>query len=138
MTLTDPRIARLMALIRAVRRPPPGAARIALALSLGLLCHVLFAVGVLAMIVAMYFGLSESLGRVPWPWAALANVALVMQFPVAHSALLTGPGGRLLARLIPGPHGATLATTSYAIIASVQLLASVRALDSVGHCVVAG
>jgi protein-S-isoprenylcysteine O-methyltransferase Ste14 len=28
-----------------------------------------------------------------------------------------------LARLIPGPHGATLATTTYAIIASAQLLA---------------
>lgn len=75
------------------------------------------------MIVAMFFGLSESLGTVPWPWAALANAALVLQFPLAHSLLLTGRGGRLLARLIPGPHGATLATTTYAIIAAAQLLA---------------
>jgi protein-S-isoprenylcysteine O-methyltransferase Ste14 len=36
--------------------------------------------------------------------------------------LLTGLGGRVLARLIPGPHGQTLATTTYAIIASAQLL----------------
>ncbi len=123
MTLTDPRIARLITLIRADLHPPNGAGRIAFALGLGALCHVVFAAGVLAMIVAMFFGLSESLGTVPWPWAALANAALIVQFPLAHSLLLTGPGGRLLARLIPGPHGQTLATTTYAIIASAQLLA---------------
>jgi len=120
---TDPRIARLIILLRAALRPPAGAGRIALALAVGTLCHVLFAAGVLAMVVAMFFGLSESLGTVPWPLAALANAALIVQFPLAHSALLTGPGGRLLARLIPGPHGQTLATTTYAIIASAQLLA---------------
>jgi protein-S-isoprenylcysteine O-methyltransferase Ste14 len=120
---TDPRVARLITLIRAALRPPAGAGRIALALTFGVLCHALFAVGVLAMIVAMFFGLSESLGSVPWPMAALAKAALIVQFPLAHSLLLTGRGGRLLARLIPGPHGQTLATTTYAIIASAQLLA---------------
>ena len=104
---TDPRIARLITLIRAALRPPAGAGRIALALALGTLCHVLFAAGVLAMVMAMFFGLSESLGTGPWPLAALANAALIAQFPLAHSAFLTGPGGRLLARLIPGPHGQT-------------------------------
>ncbi len=120
---TDPRIARLITLIRAALHPPAGARRIALALNFGVLCHALFAAGVLAMIVAMFFGLSESLGTVAWPMAALANAALIAQFPLAHSLLLTGRGGRLLARLIPGPHGQTLATTTYAIIASAQLLA---------------
>ena len=123
MILTDPRIARLITLIRAALRPPAGAARIALALGIGLLCHTLFAAGVLAMIVAMFFGLSESLGTVPWPWAALANAALIAQFPLAHSLLLTRAGGRLLTKAIPGPHGSTLATTTFAIIASAQLLA---------------
>lgn len=122
MMLTDPRIARLVALIRAALHPPAGAGRITLALTLGLLCHATFAAGVLAMIVAMFFGMSESLGNVPWPWAALANAALIVQFPLAHSALLTGPGARLIARLIPGPYGRTLATTTYALIASTQLL----------------
>ena len=120
---TDPRIARLITLIRAALRPPAGAGRIALALSFGVLCHALFAAGVLAMIVAMFFGLSKSLGSVPWPWAALANAALIVQFPLAHSLFLTTRGGRLLARLVPGPHGQTLASTTYAIIASAQLLA---------------
>jgi methanethiol S-methyltransferase len=123
MMLDDPRIARIITLIRAALRPPAGAGRIALALGLGLLCHLVFAAGVLAMIVAMFFGLSKSLGTVPWPMAALANAALIVQFPLAHSLFLTGPGGRLLARLIPGPHGQTLATTTYALIASAQLLA---------------
>jgi len=121
--LADPRIARLITLLRAALRPPAGMGRIALALGLGALCHATFAAGVLAMIVAMFFGLSESFGKVPWPWAALANAALIVQFPLAHSLLLTGPGGRFLARLIPGPHGKTLATTTYATVASVQLLA---------------
>lgn len=121
--ITDPRIARLLALIRAALHPPAGAGRIVLALTLGIICHTVFALAVLAMIVAMFFGLSQSFGTVPWPWAILANAALIAQFPLAHSLLLTGPGGRLLARLIPGPYGQTLATTTYAIIASAQLLA---------------
>ena len=119
----DPRIARLLTLISVALRPPGGVGRVALALSMGVLCHALFAAGVLAMIVAMFFGLSESLGAVPWPWAAFVNAALIVQFPLAHSLLLTPRGGRVLARLIPGPHGTTLATTTYAIIASAQLLA---------------
>lgn len=121
--MSDPRIARLITLIRAALSPPPGRGRIALALFLGVLCHTLFAVAVLAMIFAMYFGLGKSFGTVPWPWAALANAALIAQFPLGHSLLLTGRGGPVLARLIPGPHGRTLATTTYAIIASLQLLA---------------
>lgn len=118
---TDPRIARMITLMRVALHPPAGAGRIMLALGLGALCHAVFGLGVLAMIVGMFFGLSESLGTVPWPWATVANAALIIQFPLAHSLLLTGPGGRLLASLIPGQHGGTLATTTYAIIASTQL-----------------
>ena len=125
--MQDPRIARLVALILTAIRPPAGTARIALALALalgmGFVCHVTFAIAILAMIAAMFFGLSESFGTVPWPWAALANLALIVQFPLVHSILLTKRGGSLLSKLVPGPHGRTLATTTYAIIASVQLLA---------------
>ncbi len=119
----DPRIAGLLRLIGAALRPPPGAGRIALALTTGVLCHSVFGAAVLGMMVAMFFGLSESLGQVPWPWAALSNAVLLVQFPLVHSLLLTGPGGHWLARLIPGPHGAILATTTYAVIASLQLMA---------------
>jgi hypothetical protein len=118
---TDPRIARLLALIKAASRPPAGAGRIVSALVMGLLCHSVFAVAVVAMMWAMFFGLSESFGTVPWPWALVVNGLLVLQFPVVHSLLLTGRGMALTARLVPEPHGGTLATTTYAIIASVQL-----------------
>ncbi|MEM6621899.1 MAG: isoprenylcysteine carboxylmethyltransferase family protein [Pseudomonadota bacterium] len=121
--MSDPRIARLLALIGAALRPPPGVGRIVLALSMGVICHMVFKVAVVAMVVAMFFGMTESLGQVPWPWAILANALLILQFPLVHSLLLTCPGDRLLSRLIPGPHGQTLATTTYAIIASAQLLA---------------
>jgi protein-S-isoprenylcysteine O-methyltransferase Ste14 len=121
--LSDPRIAGVIRLLRAVRRPPPGAGRRALALMMGVLCHAIFAVAVLAMIGAMFFGMSESFGQVPWPWALLTNALLILQFPLAHSFFLTGPGARWLARLVPGPHGSTLGTTTYALIASIQLAA---------------
>ncbi|MEM6904763.1 MAG: isoprenylcysteine carboxylmethyltransferase family protein [Pseudomonadota bacterium] len=123
MTWQDPRIARLVTLVKGVLAAPAGLGRIALALTMGALTHGLFALAVLSMMAAMFFGMSESFGAVPWPWALLANAALIAQFPLAHSLLLTRSGGRWLSRLIPGPHGGTLATTTYALIASVQLLA---------------
>jgi len=70
----------------------------------------------------VFYGMSESRGAVPHPWHLLANAALIVQFPLLHSALLTRRGRRLLSRLAPAPHGRTLATTTFAIIASVQLL----------------
>lgn len=123
LALNDPRSARLVMLIRTALTPPPGARRIFLALCLGIICHVLFASAVAAMITAMFFGLSKSFGSVPWPAAGLVNLILVVQFPVVHSVLLTPRGNQFLARLVPGPHGVTLATTTYALIASAQLLA---------------
>ena len=123
MTLNDPRIQRLVTLIRAALNPPAGTGRIALALTMGALCHLVFAIAVLSMMAAMFFGMSESVGTVPWPWAILANAALILQFPLVHSVLLSKRGTQIVARLIPGPHGGTLATTTYAIIASLQLSA---------------
>ncbi|MEM8729543.1 MAG: isoprenylcysteine carboxylmethyltransferase family protein [Pseudomonadota bacterium] len=121
--LHDPRVAGLARLVRNALSPPPGLGRICAALGAGVICHAVFAVAVLAMIWAMFFGMSRSLGIVPWPWAGLANAALLAQFPLVHSALLSPRGTRLVARLVPGPHGRTLATTTYALIASLQLLA---------------
>lgn len=119
----DARIRRLIVLVSSASHPPPGARRIALALAVGVICHVLFATAIAAMMTAMFFGLSRCTGAIPWPWAGLANLALLIQFPLGHSLLLAGPGSRWLRRLVPGPHGATLATTTYAIIASLQVLA---------------
>ena len=114
---------RILKLVHGAVTPEPGAGRIALALAFGAVAHLLFAVAVLAMVTAMYFGMSESFGRVPWPLAFITNALLIVQFPLVHSFLLTKGGTRLLARVVPGAHGATLGTTTYAIIASAQLLA---------------
>ncbi len=112
---------RLVALMAAALRPPPGRGRIVIALAFGVTVHLIFAAAVLAMIIAMFFGMSMSLGRVPAPWSHLCNALLLLQFPLTHSLLLGPRGGRLLNRVIP-VHGQTLSTTTYAIVASIQLL----------------
>jgi len=121
--LDDPRAAGLTRLVLGAVRPAPGRARIFLALLSGALCHLVFAMAVIAMMCAMFFGMQRSLGAAPWPWAGAVNLLLILQFPLVHSALLTSAGRRMLARLIPGPHGGVLSTTTYAPIASAQLLA---------------
>ena len=113
---------RLLQLIIGALRPPPGAYRIAVALAYGVVCHVIFGLAVVAMIVAMFFGMSKSLGTVSAPYSYLVNVLLLVQFPVAHSVLLTTRGGKWLLNLAPRDHARTLMTTTYAIIASIQLL----------------
>jgi protein-S-isoprenylcysteine O-methyltransferase Ste14 len=110
-------------LARGCLTPPPGRARIVVALAYGLLTHLTFAAGVGGMILAMFFGLSRCWGQVPWPFSLAANAALILQFPLVHSALLGPLGRRVLPALFPGRHGRTLATTTYALIASVQLMA---------------
>ncbi|MEM1428852.1 MAG: isoprenylcysteine carboxylmethyltransferase family protein [Pseudomonadota bacterium] len=92
------------------------------ALLYGALCHGIFALAGLAMVWGLYTGLTRTFGTVPWPWAALTNALLLVQFPLGHSLLLTSRGRALLTRLAPAPYGETLATTTYATIASVQLL----------------
>lgn len=113
---------RLQPLIVGAFRPPPGRARIVKGLVFGFLVHTIFATAVLSMVFSMHFGMSNGLGTVPWPYAGFANALLLIQFPIVHSVLLTPSGQRLLSRLLPGNDGAVLATTTYAIIASLQLI----------------
>ena len=115
-------IARLIKLVLGNFDAPPGKARIAAALAYGILCHLIFAAAVIWMFWALWNGMSVSFGTVPWPWAALANLALLAQFPVLHSLLLNGPLARLPGRLFPAPYGPVLASTTYTIFASLQLL----------------
>lgn len=93
------------------------------ALGYGLVCHLSFAAGVLTMMAAMFFGMSRSLGTVAPPWNWVANAALLIQFPLAHSLLLTGRGRAVLARLAPRGTGTTLSTTTYVTLASLQVFA---------------
>jgi protein-S-isoprenylcysteine O-methyltransferase Ste14 len=114
---------RLLTLALGTLRPPSGARRITVAFVYGILCHLAFAAAVLAMMIAMFFGMSQSFGTAPGFWAVVANAALIVQFPLAHSLLLSPRGNRFLANLAPRVFAPTLSTTTYAIIASVQLLA---------------
>ncbi len=110
-----------MAYLPAMTDTPPR--HLPLALLYGALCHGLFALAGLAMVWGLFTGLTQTWGNVPWPWAALTNALLLLQFPLGHSLLLTDRGRRVLSRLAPAPYGTTLATTTYATIASAQLLA---------------
>ncbi len=94
------------------------ARRILTALFFGALTHGLFALAVGLMIYHLFFGLSASWGSIPYPYAVLANALLVLQFPILHSFLLTDRGRKILALIGPDER---LATSHYAIIASIQL-----------------
>lgn len=113
---------RLHDLAFGVLRAPAGLRRVSLALAYGVICHITFAAAVLAMIIAMFFGMSESFGSVPTPWSFAVNALLILQFPLVHSLLLSQRGGMFLTKLAPRDLGPTLATTTFAIIASIQLL----------------
>ncbi|MEM8629726.1 MAG: isoprenylcysteine carboxylmethyltransferase family protein [Pseudomonadota bacterium] len=93
-----------------------------IALVYGAGCHGTFALAGLAMIWGLWHGMSATWGNVPWPWAVVTNALLLVQFPLGHSLFLTRRGQRWLAALAPAPYGKTLATTTYAWIASLQLL----------------
>ena len=117
------RLKRLFELGLGSLNSPPGNARIIIALSYGIICHTIFSFAVLAMITAMFFGMSKSLGNLPSPWGLVANIALDLQFPLAHSFFLTKRGGTALSKLAPPSYGNTLRTTTFAIVSSIQLLA---------------
>jgi protein-S-isoprenylcysteine O-methyltransferase Ste14 len=100
-----------------------GGGRIFVAVAYGVICHASFAFGVGAMMIAMYFGMSRSFGTLSAPWSWIANAALLVQFPVVHSLLLTGRGRALINRLGPRGTGTTLAPTTFVTIAGFQLVA---------------
>ncbi len=91
------------------------------ALAYGACCHALFVLGVGIMMVAMAFGMSRSWGRLPFPFGGIADGLLLLQFPLAHSFLLSRRGRKLLGGLAPLGLGGKLSTTTYAAIASVQV-----------------
>ena len=47
-----------------------------IALLYGIICHFIFIVAVLAMLLAMFFGMSKSFGNVPTPFSYLSNAYL--------------------------------------------------------------
>lgn len=94
------------------------------ALAWGLACHLSFAAGVMAMIAGLFCGMRLGIGPLTGAWALAADVLLLVQFPVVHSLLLSARGRSWMARLAPLGLGQALGTTTYATIASWQLLAT--------------
>jgi alkylresorcinol/alkylpyrone synthase len=85
-------------------------------------CHLSFLVAVVAMIAGLYTGMSLGVGPFRGVAALVADIALMAQFPVAHSLLLSQRGRTWLSCLAPLGLGPALGTTTYATIASWQLL----------------
>jgi protein-S-isoprenylcysteine O-methyltransferase Ste14 len=92
-----------------------------IAITYGTGCHALFVLGVGIMIYEMAFGMSRSLGTISGAWLYVTDAALLLQFPLCHSLLLSRCGHKILAQLAPFGLGGRLSTTSYAIIASAQI-----------------
>ncbi|MBL8863671.1 MAG: isoprenylcysteine carboxylmethyltransferase family protein [Planctomycetes bacterium] len=96
--------------------------RIAIALAYGIANHALFVVAIGVMVMALHGGLGLGLGRLEGGAALAANTLLALQFPLIHSFLLARRGRGVLARLAPRALGSALAPTTFAALASAQLL----------------
>ena len=72
--------------------------RVVAALLMAVLCHGLFALAVGSMAICLAGGLQEGFGRLPSGWAWVANLALLLQFPILHSTLLSRKGRGWLQR----------------------------------------
>jgi methanethiol S-methyltransferase len=90
----------------------------------GLCCHAMFAAAVGSMAWALAHGLQGGFGRLHGTAAVVADLALALQFPLLHSWLLSRRGRRVLTACAPAGTGRTLQPTTYAISASLQLLAT--------------
>jgi protein-S-isoprenylcysteine O-methyltransferase Ste14 len=103
-----------------------------LAVAYGLFCHSIFAVAIASMMIGLYCGMASGLGQLDgWP-AIAVNVLLLAQFPALHSFLLGRAGGKWLTRLAPAQLGRPLATTTFATIASIQILLAFALWNPIG------
>ena len=108
-------------------------ARRLLAVLYGAACHGTFLVAVSAMFLGLYSGMASGWGRLHGTVALIANALLVLQFPLLHSALLTRRGRSKLALLAPESLAGTLAPTSYAFLAALQIAATFLLWSPSGH-----
>lgn len=95
----------------------------AFAAGCGIACHLAFTAAVGMMMWKLYRGLHGG-PDFPLPLALGWNLLLILQFPLFHSLLLTPAGGRILSLITLGSIGTELRSTTFALIASLQLLLS--------------
>jgi protein-S-isoprenylcysteine O-methyltransferase Ste14 len=101
------------------------------ALLYGIACHAAFAAAVGAMMYKLYTGLRGG-PALSLPLAIAWDALLILQFPLLHSLLLTPRGGRWLARLVPAGIGTELRSTTFALVASLQILLAFLAWAPLG------
>lgn len=104
-----------------------------MALGFGIVTHATFLGAITVMFVALHGGMTIGLGGLTGARAWIADLALLLAFPLLHSFLLTRPGRTLLARLGGRRLGLDLVSTSYALVASLQLLAVFLAWSPLGQ-----
>ena len=89
----------------------------------GAFCHLTFLVAGLSMFFTILTGFIYSFGPLEGLAALIANIFLLLQFPIGHSFFLTNKGMKFLDLLAPKAYAKTLRTTIYASLASIQLIA---------------
>jgi len=87
----------------------------------GVFTHAGFALAVISMAWALSRGMHFGVGRLQGIQRWISNGALLVQFPVLHSLLLSRRGTRVLARLAPTGMGRSLSTTTFSALAALQL-----------------
>ncbi len=87
----------------------------------GLVCHTLFCLAIASIVIVMGSGMTLSFGSAPYPLSWLINTVLLLQFPIAHSLLLSDRGRKWFRYLAPPDFARDLAPTIYVIIASAQI-----------------
>ena len=92
------------------------------ALVYGAVCHLTFVCAISTQFYMMYGGMTQSQGTATGTLRWVLNIALVLQFPLVHSFLLTRRGQRVLAALAPPGLGKTLWSTTFVTIAAAQIL----------------
>ena len=107
--------------------PDPAAlhspAQRAFALFWGGLCHLTFLIAISSMAIGLFSGMRIGQGTLEAGHAALANLALIAQFAVLHSILLSAKGRRWISRLPLVGIGPELSTTTFSLLSSLQILA---------------
>ena len=104
-----------------------------IALAYGAACHTLWFAAIALMAASLFGGMQLGLGPFRGWAGELWNLLLVAQFPVVHSFLLSKPGRQVLGALAPRGLGDDLSSTTYAILASLQLLAVFGLWSPSGH-----
>ncbi len=94
----------------------------AIALLFGIACHATFLAAVASMAFSLFVGMQTGRGPFHGTAAVAADLLLLLHFPLLHSFLLAPRGRRWLARAAPAPLGAALRSTTYVLVASLQLL----------------